>query len=266
MLYHEVTLSLDTLATVWRKENFGDLHNTLVDAVYWHDDRGQREALGKAAEELAHHGLLGGNQLNTAFRDTLEVVAHPTVEFFGWLTTQDSECAVLVAANGQEAVVAVREGKQVRLHPAHPDGLAEALVARLPPTPPARGRAVNLPEAGVRELLAHRGDAPPGLGKPLPSSAYRVFSRASEVEDATELMAALDQPRIGAGELYVAARVGNGVRRRCQHQINYVDTAAGRWMTQLSGDQPGQRWLVAAPASRQLLISKLREMLNQLYV
>ena len=35
MLYQQVTLTLDTLATVWQRENLGELHNTLVDVPMW---------------------------------------------------------------------------------------------------------------------------------------------------------------------------------------------------------------------------------------
>jgi hypothetical protein len=81
-------------------------------------------------------------------------------------------------------------------------------------------------------------------------------------EDARDLVTAMDQPRSGGGELYVAARVRSGERRRCENPLVYVDTQQGRWMTQLSSGRPGERWIVSAPASRQLLLSKLNEMRN----
>jgi hypothetical protein len=140
--------------------------------------------------------------------------------------------------------------------------MAETLLGHLPSVPAARGRSVNLPENEVRQLVSDRMHAAPGASKPLPAQAYDIFGRASMAEDARELVTAMDQPRTGGGELYVAARVRTGERRRCENPVVYVDTQQGRWMTQLSSGRVGERWIVSAPASRQLLLSKLNEMRN----
>jgi hypothetical protein len=171
---------------------------------------------------------------------------------------------VLVAAVGQDAALVVREGDSVHLGPARADGMAETLVGHLPTVPAARGRSVNLPEAEVRQLVADRMHAAPGSMKPLPAEAFNIFPRASMAEDARDLMTAMDQPRTGGGELYVAARTRSGERRRCENPMIYVDTQQGRWMTQLSSGAVGERWIVSAPASRQLLLAKLNEMRNNL--
>lgn len=268
MLYQQVTLTLDTLSTVWRRENLGELHNTLVDVPAWRDDAAEHEALGSATAELAQRGLLVGRDLHADLRDTLNLLARPSMEYYGWIAYTDPEddrsvsLAVLVAAIGQDAILVVRDGQEVHIGPTRSEGMAEILVGHMPAVPPARGRSVNLPEAEVRQLVADRMHAAPGASKPLPADAYKIFGRASMAEDARDLMTAFDQPRSGGGELYVAARVRSGERRRCENPLVYVDTQQGRWMTQLSAGRPGERWIVSAPASRQLLLSKLSEMRN----
>lgn len=266
MLYQQVSLSLDTLATVWQRENLGELHNTLVDVPAWRDDDAEREALHNATGELAHRGLLAGRDLNADFRDALNLLARPSMEYFGWIShTEDDQLkrlAVLVAAIGTDALVVVRDDRMVHISPSRSEGMAETLLGYLPALPAARGRSVNLPEAEVRQLVADRMDAAPGSAKPLSSDAYSIFPRASMAEDAKDLLTAMDQPRTGGGELYVAARGRGGDRHRCENPVVYVDTAHGRWMTQLSSGRPGERWIVSAPASRQLLLSKLNEMRN----
>lgn len=270
VLRDQVTLSVDALATVWRKENLGELHNVLSGVPAWRDDDGEREALNLASGELARHGLLQGRDLSGEFRDTLNLLARPSVEYFGWISCLDPESGqerrlgVLLAAIEMDAVLAVREGEQITLSSARAEGLAEELVNTMPAVQPARGRSMNLPEAELRQLLANRVGTAPGSVKPLPATAFNVFGRESMAEDAHDLFTAMDLPRTGGGELYVAARDHNGERRRCAHPLIYVDTQQGRWMTQLSGDQPGHRWVVSAPASRQLLISRLHEMRNAL--
>lgn len=268
MLYQQVTLSLDTLATVWLRENLGELHNVLVDTPVWRDEEDSRAALHSATGELAQRGLLAGRDLHPDLRETLNLLSRPSMEYYGWISYNDDDrlvnIAVLIAAIGNDAVLVVRDGRTVHLSPSRSEGMAETLVGHLPALQPARGRSVNLPEAEVRQLVSDRMHDAPGTTKPLPADAFNIFERASMAEDARDLLAAMDQPRTGGGELYVAARTRSGERHRCENPVVYVDTPQGRWMTQLSGGRPGERWIVSAPASRQLLLSKLSEMRNNL--
>lgn len=266
VLNQPVTLSQDTLSTVWRRENLGDMHSTLSGTAYWFDEEGEREALGRAGAELAQHGLLAGRDLTGDFRETLNLLARPAVEYYGWIAIRDQETdaetnlGVLLAAIGEDAVMVTRNGEQIRIEAARADGLAETLVGMLPQVQPARGHSINLPEADIGKLAAARANR----GRPLPDEAFQVFHRSSMVEDARELFAAAELPRIGGAQLYVAARDQFGERRRCPYPLIVIDTTQGRWMTQVSGDPSGERWIVSAPAGRQMLIGRLHEMRNAL--
>jgi hypothetical protein len=268
VLYQQVTLSLDTLGIVWQRENLGEMHNVLVDTAVWRDEAEDQAALRGATGELAQSGLLAGRDLHPDLRDTLNLLARPSMEYYGWIAYTSGErevsIAVLVAAIGTDAVLVVRDERTVHLSPSRAEGMAETLLGHLPGVPAARGRSMNLPEAEVRQLVADRMHAAPGSTKPLSTDAYRIFERASMAEDARDLVTAMDEPRTGGGELYVAARGRSGERRRCENPVVYVDTQHGRWMTQLSSGRPGQRWIVSAPAGRQLLLSKLNEMRDNL--
>jgi EspG family len=270
VLYEPVTLALDTISTVWRRENLGEPHNVLVDTVFWLDEEGERQALQRAGDDMAMHGLLMGRDLAPDFRDTLNVLARPSVEYFGWIGVNETESskvsniAVLAVSVGQDAVLVTRDGDQATIEPCSADGLAETLVGKLPNVPAGHGRSVNLPEREMRQLRASRGPGAPGETKPLPAEAFDVFPRPSMAEDARDLFTVLELPRSGGGELYAAARARSGERRRCPHPLVYMDTEQGRWMSQLSGEAPGERWMVAAPASRPLLISRLHEMRERL--
>jgi hypothetical protein len=270
VLYNPVTLALDTLTTVWRRENLGEPHNVLVDTVYWLDEEGERQALQRAGDDMAMNGVLMGRDLSPDFRETLQIVARPNVEYFGWIGLRpteeraESNLAVLAASVGQDGVLVVRDGDQVTIGPCSSEGLAEALVDKMPNVPAGRGRSVNLPEREMRQLRARRGAGAPGEAPQLPAEAFNIFPRQSMAEDARDLFTVLELSRSGGGELYAAARARSGERRRCPHPLVYMDTEQGRWITQLSGDQPGERWMVAAPASRSLLISKLHEMRSRI--
>ncbi|HEY4023005.1 MAG TPA: ESX secretion-associated protein EspG [Pseudonocardiaceae bacterium] len=266
VLYNPITLALDTITTVWRRENLGEPHNIFVDTQFWLDEEGERQALQRAGDDMAMHGVLMGRDLSPDFREALEILARPNVEYFGWIGVRSTEergesnIAVLAASVGQDGVLAIRDGDQATIGPCSADGLAETLVDKLPNVAAGRGRAVNLPEREMRQLRARRGNGAPGEVPGLPPEAFNVFPRQSMAEDARDLFTVLELPRSGGGELYAAARSRGGERRRCPHPLVYMDTDQGRWITQLSGDQPGERWMVAAPASRSLLISKLHEM------
>jgi hypothetical protein len=233
--------------------------------VYWRDDEGERQLLARTSDELTRFGLLNGRNLTPEFRETMELITRASVEFYGWIATQESNIAVLVAAIGEEAVVLVRDGKEVTFQPARSDGLADTLLGYLPQVQAARGRSINLRETDVRELVGRRGAGGPGEAKPLSSDAYSIFDRPTEAEDARELFSVMELPRTGGGELYAAARGRTGERRRFENPLIYTDTQQGRWMTQMTGDRPGDRWLVFAPASRQLMLAKLNEMRDRLY-
>ena len=106
MLYQKVTLSLDTLATVWQRENLGDMHNVLVDTPVWRDETPSARPLHTATGELAQRGLLAGRDLHPDLRDTLNLLARPSIEYYGWISYTDAEhgpvsIAVLVAAIGR---------------------------------------------------------------------------------------------------------------------------------------------------------------------
>ena len=182
MLYDPVTLALDTISTVWRRENLGEPHNVFVDTKYWLDEDGERQALQRAGDDMAMHGLLMGRDLSPDFRETLEILARPSVEYFGWIgvmpthEASGSNIAVLAASVGQDGVLAIRDGDQVTLGPCSADGLAEALVDKMPNVPAGHGRSVNLPEREVRQLRAPARQRRAGRGA---SAARRRRSTSS---------------------------------------------------------------------------------------
>jgi hypothetical protein len=256
-----VTVSLDTLAAVWRKENLGELHNVLVDTAYWMTDDEYRQAFQRAVDELHQRGLVSQGSLDPNFLDALRVVGRPSVEYYGWIAAEDLDIGVLVAGRGEdEGVLLVRDGKEIHLESVGAEGLMGALIGQMPQVRPGHGRGVNLPEAEVRTLAAKLPSDPPGSIKPLSPAEFEIFGRATMAEDARDWFEVMSSARSGGGELYVAARNQYGERKRCQHPLIYVDTQNGRWITQMTGDKPGDRWITSAPASRQMLLARLGEM------
>jgi EspG family len=245
VLDRPAAVKVDALARIMRATGTGEPHFVLTEGASWHDPGTDRAADDDAWRLFARAGLAEGRALRPGAADALAVLAHPSVEFYGWITEGDATTAVLAAATGPEAVVAVRKGGGVHLRSGDADRLPDALLAQLPPVRAGRGRAVSVPRA---RLVAELGGGERG---------YLVGTRSAPA-DVTPFARLAALPRTGAGELHVAVRAPSGRRTEAPHAIGYQDTAVGRWLVQVV---PGHddEWVTAVPATPGLLLDRLRE-------
>ena len=256
-------LPLEAFTSVWRWENLGEVPNVLADTVVWLDEDSQREADQNARAVLADQGLISRSGLHPELRQWVTVLARPEVEFYGWITGPQLEISVLATATRNMGILLVRDttAETVRVHPVHPDGLRDALIAQLPPVPAGHGRSLSVPEADMREQPARRGrhaEEETGFAGFAAASGHNTGTHP-DVRFLRELMA---QPRTGGGQLYAARRTTMGTRKRIERPVVYLDTATGRWLTQLRRNPSGDGWIVAAPATPQLIASRLHEALQ----
>jgi hypothetical protein len=253
-----VELPLEVLGAALRWDNAGEPHTTLAQTAVWRDEQGWREVDARAQAVLAERGLVVSGGPRPEFRAAVRVLGRPEVECYGWITTPEGERGVLAAAARGDAVLAVRDRTQdrVRLDSIRPEGLAEALVAQLPAVPAGHGRSLNVPEAAMEDRPTGRR---PGRGEDDGWDGLAGPSSRERHPDAVGLRELLNLPRTGAGQLYVARRDALGRRRRAEQPVTYLDTANGRWLVQLRRNPTGENWIIAAPATPQLLISRLHE-------
>lgn len=250
MLRDRIEVSNDVMKAFWRWENQDAMHVTLVSTVEWMDDDGRREADRRALDELATLGLLAhGGAVHPELRATIQALTRPDVEFYGWVGTQQHMVGVLVAARGGEAVLAVAQGGTVALSPARPDGLAETMIAQLPPLAAAQGRSVSAAQSDLT-----------GGGRQQWDEGFSGFGQSQESPDVRMLKALMAQSPMGTGKLHVAMRDSSGRRVVSPSSLSYLDLPEGRWMVQVTPDGSGQNWVIAAPGTPQLLVSKLYEM------
>lgn len=238
----QIELPLDALTAVLRWENVDQPHPVLASELRWRTADEQRRVDQATLAELDEVGLVTDGSVDQDFRDVMAVLARPTVEYFGWMSTLHGDVGVLVASNGSLAVLAITENDTVWLSQVGTETLAETLVAQMPPLGPARGRSLNIVEAD-----ADRPDVP----------------------DANLLSALMASPRLGAGQLYTAVRDHLGRRQKTTRPLTYMDIqegrpAQGRWMTRTSVTGSGEKWVFAAPASAQGIVAKLNEMNREL--
>lgn len=221
-------VDLDLLVTALQREGVEKPHTILATTAHWLDDEA-RHAAARRIDVLT-------DDVHTAAK----ILARPTAECYGWVSTPESSQAILAATRGNEAVLATRTGNVVRLEPTDPDALIDAVVAQLPNTPPADGRSLNIPAADLQ-----------------PSQGVLDEQPSSDVRMLRTLMA---RPRNASGQLHVAARDRLNRRRRSPNPLSYLDVREGRWMTRATADG----WVHATPATVQLIVSTLGRMRRQL--
>lgn len=233
-----ISLTLRTTLTLLRRRGV-EPHPVFASTPSWHSEQALRQLDGEADEELRRLRMLDGQRLHRSLSSVLRALDRSSREYYGWIdTTVDGSprsFAVLAAQAGEDAVVSVRDhiSAVVVLAPVRGEELTEGFAAQIPPHPVARAASINTP---YREFLK----AP-------------TQSRDSGTRALRTLFAA---PRTGAGNLYCAVRTSGG-RKRIKHPVNYIDTAAGRWLTVL--DDAGGGWATATPATPGLIAGRLRE-------
>ncbi|GDY30654.1 ESX secretion-associated protein EspG [Gandjariella thermophila] len=261
-----VELPLEVFTAIWRWEDIGEPHNVLADAITWQTEDEQRAADRRAWAVLAERGLAGPRGLDPEFGDLVRLIDRPEVEFYGWITAPQVDISVLVSVGRRDAGLVVRDKPAgvVRVHRIYADGAMDALLAQLPPVPAARGASVSVPEADMREQPGPRV-------RPLNErTGFTSLAAVQREQDAavrpevSALKEILNLPRTGGGQLYAARWTPMGVRKRIERPVVYLDTASGRWLTQLRRSPSGESWIVAAPATPQLLASRLHEALRML--
>ena len=224
-----VELPTFSLAALVEWEGVGEPHLALRPAPVWREPAEQAALTGAALEALAGAGVLTGpGQVDQNLRDLLPLLAAPATEYHGWFTVDGRTTAVLAAAGGFDAVLAVRAGDTVRLEQIAPDRLLPALLAELPEVAPHPVGSLTVTAADLAELHA-----------PAEATERRVPPHV------TELLRLLNQPVLDGGELYTASRDQLG---RCvtRGPVRYADTARGRHLNYTLGTGDHLRIMMAS--------------------
>ena len=137
------------LLTAWEWERHGPPPAVLGVDNLWLGAETRKRLEEKVLDVLTSLRLAAGGTLTREFRDVLRVLARGAHQFTAWLgdVEADESGAVLVSADGPDALRLIRKGDTVRIDVVEPSRIAESLVDVLPPVPPARISAVAIPEA-----------------------------------------------------------------------------------------------------------------------
>ena len=244
-----LTLPAEALVRLVALENLGELHVTLKPAGVWRPQQLEHEEETAARAEFARTGLFDRHgRLDIELVASLAVLCRPGAEFYGWITKDGHTVAVLAAAIGREAILAVRDGDSVSLTQIRPETLPEALVAQTPEVPPGRGEAFSLMQADALASVGGRQRTEAGVGTRPAGTEVRLAQKIAEL------------PTTGGGQLSVAFRDSLGRRRSSPHPLRFADTSAGRWLNLMTPINANENRILIAPASRRDLVVRLQEM------
>lgn len=249
VLSRPLTLDADALARLVRSENLGEPHVTLRPLAVWRPKAEEQRVESETRTLFQRHGLLDRRgRLDAEVAASLSVLCRAGAEFYGWINEGDRTRAVLTAAIGREAVLAIRDGDEVTLNQIRPDALPQVLVAQIPEVSPARGEAHNVLRSEALAAVGGRQRTEAGVGSRLAPPAVRAVQHIAA------------QPVAGGGELYVAVRDRMARRRPVAYPLRYVDTTMGRWLNHMTDAGGGEQRVLVAPATRADLVRRLQEM------
>ena len=207
----------------------------------------------QAWEQLAQRGLVSGTKPTPDVEDVLLTLARPQVEADLRLRSGPNRTLrALACSAGSLAVVAVlTEDGGLRIEPARPTGLGEALVSQIPDHPAARGHSISLPA----EVFA---------GQPvLPEQARNLLvEHGVRPQDATVFAEMLRGRKSRDAKIGAAARDRMGRRHRAPMVITVMDTEGGRCTLRQQPAPDGRGWITVTPVDRPRLIYQVNELIT----
>lgn len=214
----------------------------------------------QAFAELERAGLARGTNVDAALLNTMKLLLTAPIEVHGWIGLHNgATLGVVVASDGRDGVRAIMDERAFYLRPVRPEDVAVALVDVLPPAPPGRGHSITVPLDALQAFAG--GPASRGGGQD-DFSEGSWMDRGNERDSESDAFARLlKEPRRGGGRVYAASRDTLGRKRKTRDPITYIDAASGRWLMQHKPNPGGQPWMVAIPATPEVFLSRVDELL-----
>ncbi|GAB2733495.1 hypothetical protein GCM10027174_02740 [Salinifilum aidingensis] len=208
-----------------------------------------------AWQALIGRGLAGPTEPDPELAAHLEVLTSPAREVDARLWLGRSVRALAAGTGGQRAVLAVKDGDAITLHPVAAGGLPRQALSVLPEAPAGPGRSVSVPSADLDAAAAEAGDDVHGLTAALQSRGVRRDDAAAVTD---MVRGARFQGQFGA-----AARDHRGNRVRAGHVVGFFDTERGRYLQLRRSTPSGQEWSTLAPVDARRLLAQVEELLTE---
>jgi hypothetical protein len=253
VLDRQVTLTTGTLINLIRRRG-GEPHTVLADKPAWYSDEAQRAEDERVNAELTKAGLFGPRGMHPGFVATIEAVARPQLEYYGWVDGgfqgKPVSYRLLAGSAGGEAFVLAKHEQldAVVLESTQPREVLDDFLGQIPKLAPGRGTPIAVPKSRL-EGTGRRDDGEFAL--------LRNDRPAEGSQEVEELRRILALRRMGSGSLYVAARSRTGSWQRIERPVNYIDTSEGRWLTEEIPGR-GENRIAFTPADQRVLADRLR--------
>jgi len=208
----------------------------------------------RAWEALVSKGLASRpNSPNNNIQDLLNLLYMPEREVDARLSIGYPVRAI-ATAKGHNGVIATLVNDQVRLAFADPNELPSAIASLLPPLQPGKGHSINTPSSEL-DTAAKRADT-------LSEFANELINQGIIPTDAHTL-ASMATGAGHQGQFGAAARDISGQRRRADHVVGFFDTPQGRYLQLRRAGHDGTEWTTITPATHQLLVQQINDLLNK---
>jgi hypothetical protein len=238
MVASPVTITVDALSTVMASQNIGEPPLVIRPSPVWTDPDDDRVAEAAAWSALGEIGWVDRRgRLDGEALDSLHILARPSIEYTAVFMAEGRQHNVVVAGQGDDMVMAYRDGQAVTISIARHQSLQETLLRQIPDARPAPVEALNI---RLSELAGMRSDG---------ELASRSGPYASG--DARMVRLLIKRRLVGQGELYVGVRDHYGRRRRSA-PVRYQDYKPGRVVVVLAGG-----YLSVAPVTKKQLLDRL---------
>ncbi|MCR3720472.1 MULTISPECIES: ESX secretion-associated protein EspG [Prauserella salsuginis group] len=254
MLEHQEILRTRTLVRLLQRTGT-EPHATLEKGATWYSREALQQIDAEIHAELARVGLANENGVHPDLLATVEAIGHPELEYYGWISGLHDgapvDLSVLAGSGRGEAFTLVNNEAAgvVVLASVPARELVDAFLLQLPQQSPANAHALSVPKAKVEGRKGESLSEDSLMRSEVPDAAQRELNEFKRI---------MGLERTGGGQLYVAARNRSGQRQRAEKPITYLDTAEGRWLIEETPGT-GEPMLAAAPATPELLRSRLRE-------
>lgn len=214
----------------------------------------ERSELADAVwDSLADRGLVGGSfGIDPGLVDLLCLLDRPQYEIDARLWIGRGVRA-LVAARGQEGVVATLEEDRLTLRSIPAEGMPQAALALLPTLQAGPGYSVTVPSKDLDEAAVEAGE--------VDELAWTLRDHGVDPEDADELASMVSNVQ-ARGQFGAAARDRWGRRHRPDRVVGFFDTPRGRYLQIRRSEPGGQAWSTVAPADQRRLGQHVVDLVN----
>lgn len=245
-------LSTAEFTALWHRMALGD-QPLLLNVADHGATLGERDRLDDQAwEQLRARGLVDARRPRPEVEDALGALAHPALEAdLRMITGPGQEVRVLACASGMVGVVSVPTAHTVDLLPAHPQRLAEGLLAHVPDHPAAAGNAVIVP-----------ADVAQGDGLRADTELARLERAGLRTDEARQVRRLIAGSVVRRFKIGAAARDRLGRRHRARDVVSVLDTEHGRIQIRRHGSHRDGARLLLAPTDRQRLTSDVAALIR----